>query len=257
MKKLYSFQLNNPIEIDETITKLDENQKEIRVVEKVKKDNYLSYFVATPTISVNQEAELFYESIVAECIKKGIMSLIQLRKRFLNDGGVLSEEQKEEYHKFWDKLFELKAEFNTFNQKPEENKAKLDELTSQTTDILLKLQDFEERNGSTTMYNHTAENIASNRTVIWLTLYLSYQEKNGKNIPVFGNGSYQDRIKKYEEMEISDNPYDYELLEKLLTIVNLFYFQKAKTKEQFDSMMQIKERKEEIEAEEDKNTKVE
>lgn len=243
MRTIYKFKLNNPKIVDETITKQDADGKEIRVIEKVTKDNFIDYVVAKPTISINQEAELYYESVVSECMKRGIMSQLQMRKRFLNDGGVLSEEQKKQYNDLWEKLFTLKAEFNKLNEKPDENKEKLSEITNETTSVLIELQDFEERNGGS-IYDHTAENIARNRTAIWLTLHLAYQDLgNNKYKPVFGEGKFEDKLKKYEEIEKKEDMVDIEMVQRFLLITSLYYYGKASTQEEFDQILDLKDKK--------------
>lgn len=254
MKSIYRFETKIDNFVDETINKKDESGADIRVLEKVNKPIVKTYLVSKPTISINQEAELYYESVVSECMKRGIMSQLQMRKRFLNDGGILSDEQKKQYNDLWDKLFQLKAEFNKLNEKPDENKEKISSISNETTNTLIQLQDFEEKNGGS-IYDHTAENIARNRTAMWLSLHLAYQELDkNKYQPFFGAGKYEDKLKKYEEMEKNEVPEEYELIKKFLLVTSLYYFGKAEKQEDFDEILKIKDSKEKISKEKDEQT---
>jgi len=242
MKKLYSFTVNTPKEIDEIIEKTNESGEKIKVVEKVKKDNFQNYFISKPSISTNHEMELFYESIVSDCIKRGIMSQVQIKKRLLNDGGVLSDEQKSEYNSLWDKLYSLRADYNKLNDEPEKNKEKMEKINKETTETLVKLQDFEEKHGGS-IYEHTAENIARNRTALWLMLHLSHKEINGKEIPYFGDGGYVDKFKKYEEIEKEEDEEKNKILEKFLLATSLYYFRGISKQQDFDEIFKMKDLK--------------
>jgi hypothetical protein len=245
MKKIYEFKLNSPIKTKEAIKK-EVDGKEIEVLEEVIKDNYLTYFLAKPSIQLIQEAELYYESIFAECVRRGIMSHPQVRKRMLNDGGVLSEEQKKQYNDLWEQFFNKRVELNKLNEKPEDNKEKLIILNKEITDVLIKLQDFEEKN--TTVYDHTAESIAKNRTTLWYMLNLSYQEINGKDIAIFGPGTIEDKLKIYDDFDKREDPSEIQLIQKFLLITTLWHFNRAGTKEDFDSILKLKEEKDKQEA---------
>jgi hypothetical protein len=240
MKRIYDFKLNRPIKSKEPIKKMVDG-KEIEVLEEVTKDNYLNYFLAKPSIQLLQEAELYYESVFAECVRRGIMSHPQVRKRLLNDGGVLSEEQKKQYIDLWESFYSKRVELNTLNKKSEENKEKIDILSKEITDILIKLQEFEEKNSS--IYEHTAESLAKNRTTLWYTLNLSYQEINGKEIPIFGNGSLEEKTKVYDDFDKREDPFEVELIQKFLLVTTLWHYNSAVKKEDFDSIIKLKEEK--------------
>ena len=106
---------------------------------------------------------------------------------------------------------------------------------------MVKLQEFEEKNGES-LYDHTAENIAKNRTSLWFMLNLSYQEINGKHIPVFQGEKYEDKIKKYQEIGGDENDlFNFDLCQKLLLITSLWYFRNFTKKEDFDEIIKVRE----------------
>ena len=86
--------------------------------------------------------------------------------------------------------------------------------------------------------------IAFDRTVIWWMLFLSYKDNNGKFEPVFGNGKYEDKLKVYEEFDKREDPFELELIQKLLLGTSLWAFNKiAQKQEDFDEIFKKAEQK--------------
>ena len=244
MKKIYSFSVNKDNFVDGIVTKIDAEQKESKVVERINKPTTKTYFIAKPSFTLKQESNLYYESVVAECIKKGIYTSIQLRKRFIDDGGILSLQEKKNYENLWSDLWLKKSELNQLNEKPEENKESIIVTNEKILKILSDLQTIEEKSGNNLLYEHTAEKIASDRTVLWLTLNLAYEDLGGdKQSPFFGKGSFDEKLKKYEEIEMDEDADEYELTQKLFLVASLWYYNKAGTTEEFDKIMAMAESK--------------
>jgi hypothetical protein len=244
MKKIYSFNLSKDNFVEEPVLKKDESGAEIKVLEKVNKPIVKTYFFAKPSFSIKQESNLYYESIVAECIKRGIFSTIQLRKRFVDDGGLLSKEEKKNHEKLWEDLWSKKAELNELTKATEQDRDKVKIANDEILKILGELQSLEEKSGSSLLYQHTAETIAADRVQIWLMLNLSYQDLgNNKYEPVFGKGNLEEKLNKYEELESGEDKYDFELAQKLLLITNLWFYGKAEKQEDFDILLKMAEGK--------------
>jgi hypothetical protein len=236
MKHIVKFSVLKEISKDVQVIKQDADGKDITVLEKATEKVPYNYILSKPSFSLKQESTLYYESIVAECIKRGIFSTIQLRKRFVDDGGILGSEEKKVYEGLWSKIWVKKSELNKLNEKPEDNKDEIKTLNDEILSILAELQSIEEKSGNSMLYEHTAEKVASDRTAVWWMLFLSYKDNNGKFEPVFGNGKFEDRVKKYEELELSDDSFDYEVIQKLLLASTLWAFGKAEKQEEFDEI---------------------
>ena len=63
-----------------------------------------------PTRSLFDEAELYYGVVLSQGIKAGLLTRALLSKRFSNDGGVMSDRDKEDYADLYVKLFENQNE---------------------------------------------------------------------------------------------------------------------------------------------------
>ncbi len=235
MKEIYRFILSKEVEKEETQIQKNDKNEDIKVLVKVKTQVPYNYFLAKPSFSLKQESNLYYESVVAECIKRGILSTIQLRKRFVDDGGILGTEEKKTYENLWSNLWERKSELNKLNQDSEINKDAIKECNDTILSILGNLQTIEERSGNSLLYEHTAEKIASDRTSLWWMIQLSYQDLGGGKIkPVFGEGKYEDKVKSYEEMEKNEDPFDIKIIQKLLLVTSLWYYSGLQTQQEFD-----------------------
>ena len=94
MKKLFEFKVPKEVEIEEIETSKNEKGEEIKITKKNKTKEQVKVFIRKPTRALFDEAELFYGVRLSEGIKAGLLTRALLAKRFTNDGGVLSEEEK-------------------------------------------------------------------------------------------------------------------------------------------------------------------
>jgi hypothetical protein len=239
MKEIYRFELLKEVEKEEPQIQKNDKGEDIKVLVKVKSYSPLTYFIARPSFSLKQESNLYYESVVAECIKRGILSTIQLRKRFVDDGGLLGSEEKKTYDSLFMNLWERKAELNKLNEEPDKNQDAIKELNKTILSILNNLQSIEERSGNSLIYEHTAEKIAGDRTTIWWMLNLAYQDlDNNKFKPVFGDGKFEDKFRVYEQMDEKADLFELELVQKLLLVTSLWCYGGAKTPEDFKAAIE-------------------
>lgn len=253
MKKVFTFKISQEIEVDEIETSKNEKGEEVKVTKKVKKKEPRTFFIKKPGRSLLDESELFYNGIYWKAIKDyNIQPAIQLQKRYLDDNGILSQEQKKEYSEINILFFEKQAKYQQLNSKTDktidEQKA-VDDLLTETVDLLNRIQSFENQMGNQ-LYQNTAENIARNRTATWWMLQLSYEDKNGDFKSVFGDGDLNSRYKIYDKIEEDENPFQIEMVKKLLLAASLWYFNKAQNQEEFDLMLKMYENSESIEANE-------
>jgi len=75
------------------------------------------------------------------------------------------------------------------------------------------------------LFEHTAEARARNKTIIWWVLFLSHiQGKNDKEPrPLFGAGSFEDRLSTFEKLEEEGNAADRAIAERMVMYVTFWY----------------------------------
>ena len=105
MKWLYEFAVNDQKEIEQIETSQDDQGNEIKTTKKVKKIVPVKFKILKPTRKMFDDAELFYGVKLSEGIKAGLLTKALLAKRYQNDGGAMSEPEKEKYSKLYIELY--------------------------------------------------------------------------------------------------------------------------------------------------------
>jgi len=240
MKKLFEFIVPKEIEVEETEITKNEKGEEIKTTKKIKKKEQVKIFLRKPTRALFDEAELFYGVRLSEGIKAGLLTRALLSKRFTNDGGVLSEEEKNVYATLYVALFERQNEFQKLSikdesEKTEQEKARYKEVVAELTELRTQIQDFETAQAS--LFDQTAENRARNKTILWWVLQLAYAiDDKGQEYPFFGEGDYFSKIRIYDTIEESGNEFEELVCRKLAYFVSFWYVGRASSQEEFERL---------------------
>jgi hypothetical protein len=239
-KKIYEFVVKKEEEVDKVETK-NENGKEVTITSKVKDNVSRKFFIKKPTRVLFEEAELFYAVRLSEGIKAGLLTRSLLAKRYSNDGGALSDTEKEQYSESYVKLFEKQNEFQKLsvkdkNERTKEEQEYFEKLTAEMVKIRTDLQDFEIAQAS--LFDQTAENRARNKTILWWILNLSYMiDKDGKESSVFGDGSFEEKIALYDSFEESNDDWMKGVIKKFAFYISFWYMGRASTQEEFEKLI--------------------
>lgn len=240
-KYLHEFAIDKETFIEkEELTKNDKNE-EIKIVKKelIKKPIY--FRILKPNRRLFDEAELFYGVKLAEGIKSGLLTRSLLAKRYQNDGGAMSEPEKQKYAQLYINLYRKQNDL----QKLELNLEKIDKKIQEQkmADILIEMASIREELQEIELYqsslfDQTAENRARNQTIMWWALHISYVSFDDKKSfkPFFGEGAFESRLKEYDKMEEGNDQQDAEAIKKLAYYISLWYLGKAATPEDFKKL---------------------
>lgn len=240
MKKLYEFMVPKEVEIEEIEASKNEKGEEVKVTKKVKKKEMVKVFLRKPTRSLFDEAELFYGVRLSEGIKAGLLTRALLAKRFTNDGGVLSEEEKNLYANLYINLFEKQNEFQKLSIRDESERSsgenqRYKEVIGELAELRTQIQDFETAQAS--LFDQTAENRARNKTILWWVLQLAYiVNEKGEETPFFGNGDFESRLRIYDYIEESGSDFEGLVCRKLAYFVSFWYVGRASSQEEFEKL---------------------
>jgi len=195
MKKLYEFTVTQKRLVKESKTEENEKGHEITTTTEMEKLTDLEFFLKKPTRRLFDDAELYYAVQLSEGIKAGLLTRPLLAKRFNNDGGILSEDEKNEFQELYDEIFENQVEAQVLALKPKdtrttEEEERYTEIKSFLSESRQKLQEFEL--ARSTLYDQTAENRARNKTIFWWVLNLAHKiekddEDKKQELPFFGD----------------------------------------------------------------------
>lgn len=247
-KWLYEFFVKKTVEKKETEKSKNDKGEEVETTKTIKEESDIPLMLKKPNRKLYEQADLFYGIKLSEGIKAGLLTKSLLAKRYSNDGGFLSESDKEKYAALYLTLFELETELQrlqaNLNEIPaKERKEKIKEVTVKMLETRRDLQEFELAQQS--LFDQTAEVRAKNQTVMWWLLNLSLYKEGEEVQAVFGEGDYDDRISKYDEYEEEDDPFWNEAIKKLAYFVSFWESGQASDWEDFDSIAESLEPKEE------------
>jgi hypothetical protein len=237
-KWLYQFEVIDKKEVEETELSTDTDGKELKTIKKVLKPIKVKFKLKKPNRKLFDEAELFYGVKLAEGIKAGMLTKPLLAKRYSNDGGSLSNPEKQQYATLYLSLYQKESEFqklniNIDNLEEEENKKRLNQVLIEMQNITRELQQFELNQIS--LFDQTAENRARNQTIMWWVLNISYiQKENSEEFEaVFPELTYEQKLLKYDELDEEGNPFWQEGLKKLAYFVSFWYMGKLLSEDDF------------------------
>ena len=242
MKTMFEFDIYHEKEIEKVDVSTNEKGEEVKVTSKVKTTVPVKLGIKKPTRSLFDEAELFYGVKLSEGIKAGLLTRALLAKRFNNDGGVLSEEEQKEYNNLYNKFFNLQTDFQQLSLKQEslrteEEKNQLTKVIEEMTEARDLIQRYEMAQAN--LFEQTAENRARTKTIMWWVLQLSLIEGENKELKeLFGEGPYEEKLKKYDEIEESEFGLEKIALQKLLYLISFWYIGRAATQEEFSRLLE-------------------
>ena len=240
-KWLYKFNVNREKEIDESEKTKNEKGEDITVTKKVKKNFPVTFAIKKPNRRLYEDGELFFGVALSEGIKAGLLTRQLLAKRYDNDGGFMSEGDKQRYAELYKELFEKenelqKLQLNLENLSETDKINKISNVLVDTSDIRRELQDFETSRSS--IFDQTAENRAKNKTLMWWVLNLAYLKDEGseKISSIFGDGSYEDRLNVYDAVEEKEESFMSEGVKKFAYFISFWYNGQINNEDEFKNL---------------------
>lgn len=248
MKTMFEFDIYHEKEIEKVEVSTNEKGEEVKTTSKVKTTVPVKLAIKKPTRSLFDEAELFYGVRLSEGIKAGLLTRALLAKRFNNDGGVLSDEEQKEYNELYLEFFNLQSEFQKLSIKEEsirndEEKENLKAVVVKMNDARERLQKYEMAQAN--LFEQTAENRARNKTIMWWVLQLSLIQGDDKKLKeLFQDGTYEDKLKRYDEIEESESDIEKIAIQKLLYLISFWYIGRAASQDEFEKLLGITKKEE-------------
>lgn len=248
MKTMFEFDIYHEKEIDKVETSINEKGEEVKTTSKVKTTVPVKLAIKKPTRSLFDEAELFYGVRLSEGIKAGLLTRALLAKRFNNDGGVLSDEEQKEYNELYLEFFNLQSEFQKLSIK--EESIRNDEEKENLKAVIVKMNNARERlqkyeMAQANLFEQTAENRARNKTIMWWVLQLSLiQDDDKKFKELFQDGTYEDKLKRYDEIEESESDVEKVAIQKLLYLISFWYIGRAASQDEFEKLLGVAKKEE-------------
>jgi len=106
MKWLHTFEVSKTDKEKVSEKSKDSEGEEIEITKIVEKQTPVKFGIRKPNRRMYEDADLFYGVRLSEGIKQGLMTKTLLAKRFINDGGTMSEDEKDDYATAYEELTE-------------------------------------------------------------------------------------------------------------------------------------------------------
>jgi hypothetical protein len=242
-KIIYKFTVKTEREVDEdsTVEKKNEETGEVEKItttKKVKKEIPHEIIIHEPSRRQVEDADMEFSVEMSKCIKRGILTKAMLAKKYSDSGGLLSEEDSQSLVRLYRELAEVQnnlARLTSKKNKSDEEKAREEKLTDNFAAIRKEIVDLETSYQS--VFNHTADTKAQNKTILWYMLNLSYI-KSGEDDeqPLFSGETAEEKEDAYYQLDESDDEV-YDLAkEKLMTFISFWYFSQNASEQDFQDL---------------------
>ncbi len=188
---------------------------------------------------------MFYSIWLNKFIKMGLLTRAMLAKQHIDVGGTLDDKEKEYYSALYVKLFEKQMALQRFAIKSEgelsdNEKDRRQKLIAEIGLIRKELTDFETVQAS--MFEHTADIKARNKTITWYLLFLTHyqylDEDDAQLTPMFAGESYEEKYDVYKAKEEEEDDVFWGSIDKLSSIATIWYMSGVQQQEDFDSLLE-------------------
>jgi hypothetical protein len=235
LKFLYETTVKKQVEEKVTETKEEGGQK-IEISKTVKKAKPIKLAILKPQRKLYEGAEIFYAKQIADYIKAGLLPYSLVAKRYANDGGPLSEPEKERLEKLKKEAEELELQFFQLIGDGEKESKTRNELLIKINKINSEVGGIQ--NAYADIFENTAEMKSRNKTIEWWVLHLAYIDEDDKGFkPLFGEGDLTAKLSVYDDFSDNENDFYNEAIKKLSYLISFWFAARAGlTKIDFESM---------------------
>lgn len=198
-----------------------------------------------PTRTQLEDGDMFYSVWLNKFIKMGLLTRSMLAKQHIDIGGTMDEEEKQFYSQMYVKLFEKQMSLQRFaivgqDEMTTEQMEKRERLIAEIGLIRKELTDFETVQAS--MFEHTADIKARNKTITWYLLHLTHyqylEDETGGLTAMFPGDNYDEKYEAYKTKEDEDDEIFWNSVDKLSSIATIWYMSGVQQQEDFDTLLQ-------------------
>lgn len=232
LKFLYETTIKRQIE-ESAVETQEEQGKKIEIKRTVKKIKPVKVAILKPDRKLFKGAEMFYAKTLSDYLKGGLLPYSLVAKRYANDGGPLTEQEKIRLRELREKSRELEKEFfTTVGDDKEKSQGKKNELLLKINEINAEVSNIQ--NAYSDIFDSTAEMKSRNDTIEWWALSLIYSDEDETGYkPLFTTGTYDEKVAKLESFEDTSDAFYVELIKRLSYLIS-FWFTARDTVTQID-----------------------
>lgn len=254
-RELFSFSIDIEKEQEEEIIKEVKRKNkesgkmekvEEKVIRTIKKEVPVKISLKKPTRTQIEDGDMFYSIWLNKFIKMGLLTRAMLAKKQVDIGGTLNEDDKMNYAKLYLKLFEKQQNIIRYSAKSademsRDEKERFESAVAELGIIRKQLSDFEAAQAS--IFDHTADVKARNKTITWFLLHLSYvaegegEDEVVEDVPLFAGTDYDERYTRYQELDEEQDEIFLKAIDKLSTVATIWYMSGVQEQSEFEAVL--------------------
>ena len=220
MKELYSYE----VEVKQTVLKTVKEEKRkknkdtkkfekvvVEVEKEVEEAEDYQFFIKLPNTRVRKAAEIFYSIKLNGYIQQGILTHRQIFNKYMDNGGILSNDENEESFQALLELSKIKQDLEKMAVDKDDS-ASESEKTESETKLLEKQKELYNKLYATELqkdaiFSNSADSLAKANLIEWWILNLTYYRKgdDGEYEPFFGSGEFEEKYNTLCDMEDNDH----------------------------------------------------
>ena len=222
----------------------------------VKKDVPFNIVIKKPTRTQLEDGDMFYSLELNKFIKMGLLTKAMLAKQYGSQGGVWTEKEQKLYAELIYKMHQKQLEIQQFSilgnsgKLSDRQKSKLEIATREMAELKKELTEYEMVQNS--LFDHTADIKARNRTIMWYILHLTHfaegEDEDAILEEMFQGDEFEDRFSVYEDKEEGGDEVYERAIDKISSIITIWYISGNQERESLEEFMdQMKQDSEDLE----------
>lgn len=241
MKELkFLFESSVKKQVDEAIiTVSTEGGSKVETKRIIKKAKPIKVGILKPERKLFKEAEMFYAKTLSNYLKAGLLPYSLVAKRYANDGGPLTDQERNRLRELREQAIKLEGEFFAAPTADTESQRQRNETLVKINDINAEVSNIQ--NAYSDIFDSTAEMKSRNDTIEWWVLYLIFVDEDGKGYKtLFPQDTYEDKLTKLEAFEDDAEPFYVEVIKRLSYLISFWFTARnTVTKIDFDTMEKL------------------
>jgi hypothetical protein len=246
-KSIYTFNIEKKAEVEEKRieTYLEDGvEKQRTITEKVEKIIPIEILLKEPNRKQVQEAELVFSVEMSKSIKLGILTKNMLLNKYKDTGGLDGEKETKALSQAYGDYQQVQVDIVNLRIIPDSEKIEdqVKELQEKENKMLTLRKEIVQRESSyLTLFSHTADARAQNKSILWYVLNLSYYKDTSVGhkdfVPIFKGNTFEEKEEALSKMEDEQDFIYQNTYLKLASLFSYWFFSGVVDKEEFDKII--------------------
>ena len=246
-KSIYTFNIEKKAEVEEKRieTYLEDGiEKQRTITEKVEKVIPIEILLKEPNRKQVQEAELVFSVEMSKSIKLGILTKNMLLNKYKDTGGLDGEKETKALSQAYGDYQQVQVDIVNLRIIPDSEKTEdqVKELQEKENKMLTLRKEIVQRESSyLTLFSHTADARAQNKSILWYVLNLSYYKDTSSGhkdfVPIFKGNTFEEKEEALSKMEDEQDFIYQNTYLKLASLFSYWFFSGVVDKEEFDKII--------------------